>query len=62
MEYRDTEDGWTSMCFHLENQSTHVNRIVSLVRASRNGKSYIGVFSESIKEEAVLKLLRVETL
>lgn len=57
MEYRETDEGCTSINFHLENQSTHVNRIVSLVLASKKGKSYIGVLSESIREEAVLKFL-----
>lgn len=47
------------MCFHLENQSIQVNRIVSLVFAKRNGKSYIGVFNASIREEAVFRLLCV---
>jgi len=44
------------MCFHFENQSIQVNRAVSLVLASKNGKSYIGVFKESSKADASLKL------
>jgi hypothetical protein len=49
------------MCFHFENQSIHVNLIVSLVLAKRNGKSYIGVFKASNKAEAELRLLCVFT-
>lgn len=48
------------MCFHLENQSTQVKRMVSLVRAKRKGKSYIGVFKASNKEEDELKLVWVD--
>ena len=54
MEYLETEDGWTSTCFHLENQSIQVNRAVSLVLANRKGKSYMGVFEASVKADAEL--------
>ena len=51
------EEGCISMCFHLANQSIQVNLTRSLVRDNRKGKSYIGVFNESIKVELVLKFI-----
>jgi hypothetical protein len=57
VEYREIDEGWTSMCFHFEYQSIQVNLIVSLVFANKNGKSYMGVLRESIRAPLKLKLL-----
>jgi len=57
VEYFDKEDGCTSTYFHLANQSIQVNRVVSLVLANKNGKSYIGVLTESSNAAAALKFL-----